>query len=575
MRRLPNFNLIRTSVSRSHDILQSTCSVEIAGSFSASEKVAVIMSRLCRTLPSSLLAFALCSLTACTVTDDLHPDQPITAPEEDGGSNADTGAASGQVRNASGAGLAFAEVIAGEFRGFADATGAFTLDDLATEVTFLTFRKDDRTSVTYRPLDVTPGASVHFPEVVLLPLTLAGSVQSADGGDVALGDLGTGASFPPDAFLIGDQPFGGRGGAFMAVGLPSDDWFAAAFPGAMAGVRADGETEAFLPEGVVWTNVIGNGQPLGLAPDVSATLRLGLPAAQAAAAPETIVAWQVDPDTGAWIEIGESNLVEGVYSIDVPRLAPVCWSEPLASPCEVSGRVEDQNGNPVASANVLAGGEDGQFRSRALADENGVFTLAIAPGRATELVAYAGNIAGAADTLAADVSCPHALPAPLAVTLPDYSVTLTWEAAGVDLDTHYDLGDGAWRLDYTNLGDLDAAPFTALDGDDRSGDTGETVRGRRWYQGTSEYWVHDYEHRSSEALRGTGARVLVSIADSTWSFAVADVPFPLAIDGPDTTVADSSGWWHVFDIEVTGLDVRVVPIQAFASRPLGLRPRAK
>jgi hypothetical protein len=331
----------------------------------------------------------------------------------------------------------------------------------------------------------------------------------------------------------------------------------------------------FLPEGVIWINVIGNGQPLGLAPDVGATLRLGLPPAQAATAPETIVAWQVDPDSGAWIEVGESTLVEGVYSIDVPRLTPVCWSSPVASPCEISGTVVDQDGDPVVNANVLAESEDGRFRNRALADGEGAFSLTIAPGRATEIVAYAGNIAGAADTLAADVACPYSLVTPLTVTLPDYSVTLTWEAAGVDLDTHYDLGDGSWRLDYTNLGTLDAAPYTALDGDDRTGDTGETVVGRRWYQGVSEYWVHDYEHRSSEALGDTGARVRLSIADSTWSFSVADVPFPAAVDGPDTTVADSSGWWHVFDIEVTGLDVRVVPIQAFESRPPRLRSRAK
>ena len=149
--------------------------------------------------------------------------------------------------------------------------------------------------------------------------------------------------------------------------------------------------------------------------------------------------------------------------------------------------------------------------------------------------------------------------------LPDYAIDLSWSAGSGDLDLHYlvaigESGAPTWTINYIGRGSLDAAPYTRLERDAREGGDPERIVGRRWYDGVSEVWVHDYEGRSTASLRTTGARVDLLINEEAWSFAVADAPF-------DSASSDSSGWWHVCDLVVTGSAVAVDTVQAFQPAP--------
>jgi hypothetical protein len=54
--------------------------------------------------------------------------------------------------------------------------------------------------------------------------------------------------------------------------------------------------------------------------------------------------------------------------------------------------------------------------------------------------------------------------------------------------------------------------------------------------------------------------VALRINQEQWSFPVAEAAY-------DTTSSDSSGWWHVFDVEVLGNEVSVQPVQEFQPAP--------
>ncbi|MBD3219935.1 hypothetical protein GF314_01725 [bacterium] len=516
-----------------------------------------------RSLVALALAAGLTTLTACMVTDDVEPDHPFKG-EPGGGDPSTAGTLTGSVSTATGGAAGFVTVRAGERSTFADGQGDFTLRDVPEDVAFLRVSDDPlRNSVVYRPVDIILGASVHYPDLALLDLPIVGTVNGADGGEVFAGPDGTGVVFAGGTLENASGPFTGVCGVLMGASLASDDLFFATFPGPMAGTTDDGDVVTFEPQGVLWLNLIFANQGLWLAEGSTATVRLGLPDGQAATAPETILAWQLVDSTGTWEQIGESVLTDGVYDVEVARLAPVCWAEPIDQVCEVTGTVTDQDGNPLASARVIGRGLGGGIQTDAVSDETGAFTLAVVNDVASELRGYVGNIAGTPDTLAAGTPCPVTLDTPLAVALPDWSITLTWTEADTDLDAHLHVADGSWHLFYIEPGSLDGAPFTRLENDDRTGTVGETIVGQRWYDGTTEFWVHDYEHRDSEQTLETGAMVELAIEDSSWTFDVRDVPFPLAIDEGDTTVADSTGWWHVFDIEVSGRDVEVIAVQRF------------
>ena len=95
--------------------------------------------------------------------------------------------------------------------------------------------------------------------------------------------------------------------------------------------------------------------------------------------------------------------------------------------------------------------------------------------------------------------------------------------------------------------------------------------GRRYQQSVNSFWVHAYDLRNSEAALATAALVSLDLGDTTHTFDIGDVPFPYHIVDEDTTVADSLGWWHVFDLEVVDHAPVVTPVQRFEAPPVSLK----
>jgi len=520
-----------------------------------------------RLLRIAALSCLLLGLVACSDEERVTP--PFGDDGDGGGGGEDLGSVSGLTVNENGQPLVGVEVAVGDETGFSDSSGRFLVAGLDPAAEIARFSKGPRITTNFRAVTLVPGGEITYPEVAMLPLQ-RGAVFFADAGaEAALDAWGSGASFADSSFASADTLYLGRVGAFMAVASRDQEGFAAAFPGEFRGRRLDGAEVDLDALGVIWTLIDSNAGQLSLAAGRTVTYRLGLDPAGAIPPPATTSAWLLDTATGVWDEVGDVPLAAGVYEVEVASLGPVCWAGVQPDECEVRGTVENNRGEPMADANVVYRDLDGRFRRSALTQADGSFQITVPRHDVAVIRAYFSGVTGFADTISTAGACPLDLDAPLRVTLPDYRVALSWDEGHGDLDAYLAIfvPSGAnlrrqWTVDHVRQGSLESAPFTAHQGDVREGGPGaaEVIEGRRWYDGRTEYWVHDYATRSSASLLGSGAVVDVVVNDQEFRFPVADVPF-------DEANGDSSGWWHVFDVEIAGTEVAVQPVQRFQPEP--------
>lgn len=513
-------------------------------------------------VPAALLLFVLASCT-----DEDRITDPFGAGGDGAGDTSGLASVSGRIFDHTGAPLTGVQVTIGDRVGFSDDAGNFLLAGVALDPQVTRFAKGNRINTNYRAMQLVAGNELTFPGVAMLPLERGAIWYGNESVAVNLGDLGSGADFADSSFAADSLLYLDRVGAFMAVATPDQPRFADAFPGEFLGVREDGNEVPFAALGVIWTLIDSSAGSLQLADGATATYRLAPPVGDESP-PDSVPYWLLDEETGRWHEAGVSLLVDGVYRATVGSLAPICWAAPLAETCEVRGEVRDASDQPLVAANVVYRDLDGRFRTAASTADDGWFTLQVPRQEAASITPYYGGVVGDRDTVSTAVDCPTEMASPLVVTLPDYRIDLTWTASHGDLDASYLIfvpGSGGalaqqWALDSVNRGSLQSPPFTAHLGDERANGGPERVAGRRWYEGRTEFWVHDYTHGLTDSLRRSGARVDLTINQDTWSFSVAEVPF----DEADT---DTSGWWHVFDVLIDETSVAVDTVQIFAPEP--------
>jgi hypothetical protein len=501
----------------------------------------------------AMLSVALLSLVACS--DDEHITGPF-AESDDRTGDSDLGSVSGTVTDATGEPLPFALVEVGAVTGFADDAGRFFVPNLPLEEEIARFSKDTRTTANFRALSLVSGGEVNFPGIALLPLQ-RGAVFFADqGAEAVVGSSGSGAVFADSSFVDGDAVYIERVAAFMAVTTVGESHFAAAFPGDFEGIRTDGQTVPLEALGVIWTSIDSQVGELALASGKTVRYRLGTDDPDA---PPAVTAWTLDLVSGRWHEVGESSLSAGVYEIEAGSIAPICWAVEATDQCEVTGVVQDPGGQPLADTRVEYRDLAGRHRRAVMSGADGSFTMTVSRSDSASITPYFGSIVGQAVMVDTRTECPVILTEPLIITLPDYRIDVSWRAGYGDLDARFVIA-GEWVIDPISTGSLDAAPYAQLARDERRGGEPETIVGRRWYDGVSEFWVHDYQNRATEALRGSGAIVDLTINGEPWSFAIGDAVF-------DAATSDSSGWWHVFDVVVQGASVVVDTVQAFQAEP--------
>ncbi len=490
------------------------------------------------------LAMSLTMVFGCS--DDDDPTDP-----GDGGGGEDppienVGSISGIVTRDGGASLGGATVSTGGQTTTTNEEGYFVLAAVPEGSTLVGFSADGFMS-TFRVAEVTSTTATHYPDVTLL----ASSISEFASGTGALVDDGDGTvQFAADSFVNGaGTPYDGQVTVQVNALNANDPDFYGAFPGEYAGVREDGSEVILVSYGIMAVEMTSaDKSPLMLADGTTAELNLTISDEKAATAPATIPMWYFDENDGQWHEEGEATLNGNTYTADVAHFTTWNWDVPITDICSITGFVQDELGRPVADARVVSQGIDAAIMAETFSGADGSFTVNALKNSETDVWATAGSRISDATRVSVLEECPLVLDDALVLTVPAYTISLTWGELPSDLDTHWFI-PATWTTDYdyyriyySNQGEMGDNPYANLDTDDTSSYGPEIVTGTRFYNGTFQYWVHNYSDDISSGLHTSGASVQLEVSGSLWQFDVSDV----TLEG-----ADETGWWHVFDMVVS------------------------
>ena len=484
--------------------------------------------------------------------DDSNPTDP--------GGGTDVGTISGVVSEPDGSPLSGAVATTGDRTTTSNEQGYFVLTDVPVGDTLLGISASGHMS-TFRVLAVSADGSTHYADIVLVEVETA-TVDGAAGGTVSTGDGDGSVIFAANSFVdAAGNPYTGQVNVQLNALLPTDDEFYGTFPGEFAGIDENGDEVPFISFGFMTVKLMSAAMaPLQLAEGTTATMNLTIGSSKAALAPATIPMWYFDESGMVWRQDGEAVLEGDFYTADVSHFTSWNWDLPVTDICSITGSVVDENGEPVRGARVVSQGVDLAIADEVFTNTAGGFTVRAVRNAETDLVALKGSLASESVRVSVLASCPFVLAQPLVLTVPAYTISLTWGEAPEDLDSHllipmtWDTEYDYYHLYYSNMGTYSDDPYALLDTDDTESFGPEILTGTRLYEGRFQYWVNNYTDDTSIDLSTSGAVVQLDIGGQLRTYRAADVP----LQG-----ADQTGWWHVFDLVVSGGNVTVQSVMAY------------
>ncbi|MDO8892712.1 MAG: carboxypeptidase regulatory-like domain-containing protein [Sulfurimicrobium sp.] len=412
-----------------------------------------------------------------------------------------------------------------------------------------------------RVVTVVAGENLHIPNIYL-PFAVDFAIDGDNGGSATVGD-GT-VTFAADSFVDADgDPYTGEVNLEVSTVVPQDPNFYDAFPGDFEGIREDGTTTQFVSFGFMGVNMYNadKSAEVRLAPGTTAELSLQVDESKRVV--DQIPMWWFDEATGVWREDGAADYVDGSFVADVSHFTTWNWDLPVDDVCTIEGTVLNMNEQPVAGARVFSRGVDYAIMDDDFTDAAGHFSVRAMKNASSDVWAMRGSFASAIVNVTVGTECPVVLESPLMLLEPAFAITLTWGASPYDLDSHL-LIPMTWNAEYDyyniayySMGDMGDDPYTMLDTDDTSSYGPEIISSAHLYQGTYQYWVHNYSQNNSQNTHDSGAQVRLEVGGTIRTWNAADV---------EVAGADGTGWWHVFDMTVNGTNVTVTPVQQFQPR---------
>ena len=177
-----------------------------------------------------------------------------------------------------------------------------------------------------------------------------GVISAENGGEVTVSTakivLPAGTYIYPDG-----SSYAGPVSVYATYLDPSKSETFEEMPGDLSGIDSEGALNALATFGMVGVELEdGSGRKVNLPEGSKSELRIALPSALIAVAPETIPLWHFDEERGIWIEEGEAALENGVYVGEVEHFSWWNCDYPIPS-VELNGQVF-LNGNTADGVKV-------------------------------------------------------------------------------------------------------------------------------------------------------------------------------------------------------------------------------
>jgi len=174
--------------------------------------------------------------------------------------------------------------------------------------------------------------NTNFVKLRLVPKSLIGSIDAANGGSVTLPDNSK-ITLPASGVVAKatSQSYSGSVKVYAAVIDPTSADISQVVPGSFQGTDANNNRVILKSFGMLAVELEGNsGEQLQIAPGKTAKLRFTIPSSLRSTAPATIPLWSVDETTGLWKQ--ESSATKGTdyYEGDVSHFS--FWN------CDVSSQ---------------------------------------------------------------------------------------------------------------------------------------------------------------------------------------------------------------------------------------------
>lgn len=462
----------------------------------------------------------------------------------------------GRVTNAlDGAGIGQVKVTAGGVSATTADDGSYTLEGITNAASVLLGYEKSGFAPQSRSTAALAGAEASTViNIPMLPVALSETFDPGVARDLAVPGSTAMVRLPANALrrADGSVPAGQVTGRLTPIApatnvnlMPGN--YLAATGGDPAAMESFGALDASF--------VDADGAPLNLAQGVSATVRIA-PSTRSLALPPTVPLFHYDTTRGLWVEEGSATL-QGTapnqyYEGTVTHFTT--WNaDRIYDTVQIRGCVQNAAGERVAGAVVVSEGKSYSGTGSAVTDANGAFSVpAKRSSEAFVLASRNAELTNAANATLGEQDI--VLDGCLTLTSSAVSIKLTWGEKPSDLDSHTlgaNLGD---EIYYAAKGALSAAPFVALDVDDVDSFGPEyTTFAKLARNRTYRFFVTNYSDTYEPGQTGSPARVELSVRGAQSVFSP-----------PAGEVADSTRYWHVFDLRTDdNCNPTVVPVQQF------------
>ncbi len=285
-----------------------------------------------------------------------------------------TGNINGTVFTSGGKTLYGATISVGNITAYSDEKGAYYLKNVPVGSNVLVNFKLDGYTYTQKLITVVANRTVTL-DGTIINIGTTQNINASTGGSVQFN--GAKVDFPANAIVDS------KGNAFIGTATikatyfdPSSNDFYGCFPGEFKGTRTNGTETPIESYGYISVQIFNGSEKLQLASGKQANITIPVCSKLQGKEPQSIPLWYYDEQAGKWMEQGTATLNGNNYTGTVSHFT--FWN--ADNPTETSyltGKVVDNNGNPISLARVFSIGPDYAWAYGVTTLDDGTFVLPV------------------------------------------------------------------------------------------------------------------------------------------------------------------------------------------------------